>query len=157
MAYWVYILASAPGGTLYVGVTNDLVRRTFEHREGLAEGFTRKYGVKRLVYFEPHDSIIAAIQRHFLRLHDAGKRLKQGGRLLVLAQPVTGLGAEVEEPWVIRLPCQQAPAKPVHIGVAPFFEVHDDDLLLQCRIIRLQLQDILSLTGGVGELALPLK
>jgi putative endonuclease len=63
MAYWVYILASAPGGTLYVGVTNDLVRRTFEHREGLAEGFTRKYGVKRLVYFEPHDSIIAAIQR----------------------------------------------------------------------------------------------
>ena len=63
MAYWVYILASAPGGTLYVGVTNDLIRRTYEHREGLAEGFTRKYGVKRLVYFEAHDSVIAAIQR----------------------------------------------------------------------------------------------
>ncbi|QLH72823.1 GIY-YIG nuclease family protein [Rhodopseudomonas palustris] len=63
MAYWVYILASAPGGTLYVGVTNDLVRRTYEHREGLVEGFTRKYDVKRLVYFEAHDSIIAAIQR----------------------------------------------------------------------------------------------
>jgi putative endonuclease len=63
MSYWVYILASAPGGTLYVGVTNDLIRRTYEHREGLVEGFTRKYGVKRLVYFEPNDSIVAAIQR----------------------------------------------------------------------------------------------
>ena len=63
MSYWVYILASAPRGTLYVGVTNDLVRRTYEHREGLVEGFTRKYGVKRLVYFEAHDSVIAAIQR----------------------------------------------------------------------------------------------
>jgi putative endonuclease len=63
MSYWVYILASSPGGTLYVGVTNDLVRRTYEHREGLVEGFTRKYGVKRLVYFEAHDTVIAAIQR----------------------------------------------------------------------------------------------
>jgi putative endonuclease len=63
MAYWVYILASAPGGTLYVGVTNDLIRRTYEHREGQVEGFTRKYGIKRLVYFEPHDTALAAIQR----------------------------------------------------------------------------------------------
>ena len=63
MSYWVYILASHAGGTLYVGVTNDLVRRIYEHREGLAEGFTHKYGVKRLVYFEPHGSILAAIQR----------------------------------------------------------------------------------------------
>ncbi len=63
MSYWVYTLASHAGGTLYVGVTNDLVRRIYEHREGLAEGFTRKYGVKRLVYFEPHESILAAIQR----------------------------------------------------------------------------------------------
>jgi len=63
MSYWVCILASAPGGTLYVGVTNDLVRRTYEHREGLAEGFTRKYAVKRLVYFEAHDAIVQAIQR----------------------------------------------------------------------------------------------
>jgi len=63
MSYWVYILASAPGGTLYVGVTNDLVRRTYEHREGLADGFTKKYDVKRLVYFEPHDTANAAIQR----------------------------------------------------------------------------------------------
>lgn len=63
MSYWVYILASGVGGTLYVGVTNDLVRRVYEHRKGLAAGFTRKYAVKRLVYFEPHESILAAIQR----------------------------------------------------------------------------------------------
>jgi putative endonuclease len=63
MSYWVYILASAPGGTLYVGVTNDLIRRTYEHREGLVPGFTKKYGVKRLVYYEAHDTAIAAIQR----------------------------------------------------------------------------------------------
>lgn len=63
MSYWVYILAKAPGGALYVGVTNDLVRRTYEHREGLVEGFTRRYGIKRLVYFEPHDFVRDAIQR----------------------------------------------------------------------------------------------
>ena len=61
--FWVYILASKPGGTLYVGVTNDLVRRTFEHREGHAPGFTKKYGVKSLVFYEQHDTAIAAIQR----------------------------------------------------------------------------------------------
>ena len=53
MAYYVYILASKRNGTLYVGVTNDLVRRVYEHREGQADGFTKKYGVKALVYFEP--------------------------------------------------------------------------------------------------------
>ncbi len=63
MAYWVYILASKPDGTLYVGVTNDLVRRVYEHREGLAESFTRRYGIKRLVYFEAHETIAAALQR----------------------------------------------------------------------------------------------
>jgi putative endonuclease len=63
MSYWVYILASGPRGTLYVGVTNDLIRRVYQHREGFVKGFTRKYRVKMLVYFEAHDSIIAAIQR----------------------------------------------------------------------------------------------
>lgn len=63
MSYWVYILASAPRGTLYVGVTNDLIRRVYEHREGFVAGFTKKYDIKMLVYFEAHDSIIAAIQR----------------------------------------------------------------------------------------------
>jgi len=63
MGYWVYMLASGPGGTLYVGVTNDLVRRVYEHRQGLADGFTKKYGVKDLVYFEPHNEIANALQR----------------------------------------------------------------------------------------------
>jgi len=63
MTYWVYILTSKPGGTLYVGVTNDLVRRVYEHREGLAESFTKRYGIKTLVYFEPHDTIAIALQR----------------------------------------------------------------------------------------------
>ncbi|MBR0954164.1 GIY-YIG nuclease family protein [Bradyrhizobium canariense] len=60
---WVYILASAPNGILYVGVTNDLVRRVHEHREGLVPGFTKKYGVKLLVYFERYEDIQTAIQR----------------------------------------------------------------------------------------------
>jgi putative endonuclease len=63
MTYWVYILASGPGGALYIGVTNNLVRRVFEPREGLAESFTRRYRIKTLVYFEAHDTIAAALQR----------------------------------------------------------------------------------------------
>lgn len=59
----VYILASNRNGTLYTGVTSDLVRRIFEHRNGLAEGFTRRHGVHRLVYFEMHESMRAAIVR----------------------------------------------------------------------------------------------
>jgi len=63
MAFWVYMLASKPGGTLYVGVTSDLIRRACEHRNGLAAGFTRRYGVRRLVYFEQYDDPATAIQR----------------------------------------------------------------------------------------------
>ncbi|MEA2879431.1 MAG: putative endonuclease [Hyphomicrobiales bacterium] len=63
MACWVYILASGSGGTLYVGVTNNLVRRVFEHRNGLVRGFTKRYGIKRLVYFEEHATAPLAIQR----------------------------------------------------------------------------------------------
>jgi putative endonuclease len=61
--YYVYILASKLGGTLYIGVTNDLVRRVYEHREKLADGFTKKYDVARLVYFESHGEIEVAITR----------------------------------------------------------------------------------------------
>jgi putative endonuclease len=61
--YYVYILASKIGGTLYLGVTNDLVRRIYEHREKLADGFTKRYGIARLVYFETHSDIEAAITR----------------------------------------------------------------------------------------------
>jgi putative endonuclease len=61
--YWVYILASALGGTLYIGVTNDLVRRVYEHRMGFADGFTKKYGIHRLVYFEQYNEVEIAIRR----------------------------------------------------------------------------------------------
>ena len=61
--YFVYILASKRNGTLYIGVTNDLVRRVWEHREGLVPGFTKKYAVKMLVYFEEFTEISSAIQR----------------------------------------------------------------------------------------------
>ena len=61
--YFVYILASSRNGTLYVGVTNDLVRRTYEHRNDLIEGFTEKYGVHMLVWFEEFGDIRDAIVR----------------------------------------------------------------------------------------------
>jgi putative endonuclease len=61
--FFVYLLASRRNGTLYCGVTNDLARRVFEHREGQAEGFARKYGVSRLVWFEQHSDINEAILR----------------------------------------------------------------------------------------------
>ena len=60
---WVYIMTNRPNGTLYVGVTSDLARRVWEHREGLADGFTKKYGLKQLVYAEPHEDIRSALQR----------------------------------------------------------------------------------------------
>jgi putative endonuclease len=62
-SFYVYILASRIGGTLYIGVTNDLVRRVAEHRQKLAEGFTKKYEIDRLVYFEQFDGAENAIRR----------------------------------------------------------------------------------------------
>ena len=59
----VYILANKRNGTLYVGVTSDLMRRIWEHKNGLIEGFTRRYGVHILVYAERHETMLAAIQR----------------------------------------------------------------------------------------------
>ena len=61
--YYIYIMASGPSGTLYTGMTNDLARRVYEHREGLVEGFTKRYGVKRLVYYETFPTAFDAIQR----------------------------------------------------------------------------------------------
>ena len=69
---WVYILTNRPNGILYVGVTSDLVRRVFEHRSGFVAGFTKRYGLKRLVYFEQFDDIENAIVRE--------KRLKKWNR-----------------------------------------------------------------------------
>jgi putative endonuclease len=70
--YYVYILTNRIGGTLYIGVTNDLVRRVTEHRLKVAESFTKRHGVSRLVYFECFDDIEAAIRRE--------KRLKKWTR-----------------------------------------------------------------------------
>jgi putative endonuclease len=70
--YYVYIVASCRNGTIYVGVTNDIHRRAWEHREGLIPGFTKTYGVKKLVYYESFDDIGMAIHRE--------KRLKKWKR-----------------------------------------------------------------------------
>ncbi|UHQ21332.1 GIY-YIG nuclease family protein [Lysobacter sp. 5GHs7-4] len=59
----VYIMASERNGTLYIGVTGDLIRRAWEHREHAAEGFTKTYGVDQLVWFELHDVFESAIRR----------------------------------------------------------------------------------------------
>ena len=61
--YFVYIMASRRNGTLYIGVTNDVVRRAGEHRDGLVEGFSKKYGCKLLVYIETYSDISGAIWR----------------------------------------------------------------------------------------------
>jgi putative endonuclease len=71
-SFYVYILASRIGGTLYIGVTNDLIRRVAEHRLKLAKGFAEKYEVGRLVYFEQFDDAEHAIKRE--------KRLKSWNR-----------------------------------------------------------------------------
>ena len=75
--YYVYLLASQRNGTLYIGVTGDLVRRIWEHREGAIPGFTRDYDVKRLVWYEQHGDIREAITRE--------KRLKRWKRAWKLA------------------------------------------------------------------------
>ena len=69
---WVYVMTNKPNGTLYVGVTADLRRRAWEHREGVVDGFTKRYRLKRLVYVERHEDIRDAIHRE--------KRLKHWPR-----------------------------------------------------------------------------
>ena len=73
----VYIMASRRNGTIYTGVTSDLVRRVWEHREGVFDGFTEKYGCKLLVWYEVHDEMYEAIKHE--------KRIKGGSRKKKLA------------------------------------------------------------------------
>lgn len=70
--YFVYILASKRNGTLYIGVTSDLLKRVWEHKEKAVEGFTEKYGVDKLVYYEQTGDVMSAIERE--------KRLKKWNR-----------------------------------------------------------------------------
>jgi putative endonuclease len=70
---YVYILASQYNGTLYIGVTSDLIQRIWQHKDNRADGFTKKYGVKRLVWYEQHDSLESSILRE--------KQLKKWNRL----------------------------------------------------------------------------
>jgi len=75
--YYVYVLASRRNGTLYVGVTNNLAKRVWQHREGTASSFTKRYGVTQLVYFERYGQVVDAISRE--------KRLKRWRRAWKLA------------------------------------------------------------------------
>jgi putative endonuclease len=74
----VYILASGRNGTLYVGVTSELRKRVWQHKEGVADGFTKKHGVKALVWFERYDTMEAAITRE--------KQLKKWSRMWKLRE-----------------------------------------------------------------------
>ncbi len=71
-SYYVYIMASQKNGTLYTGVTSDLIKRVHEHKSDSFEGFTKKYSVKKLVYFEQTQDVVSAIERE--------KRLKKWNR-----------------------------------------------------------------------------
>jgi putative endonuclease len=77
MTYHVYILASRKHGTLYIGVTNDIARRVWEHRQGRGSRFVKRYRVTRLVYVETHSEIACAIQPAFA---GAKSRLRAGRR-----------------------------------------------------------------------------
>ena len=84
MGGWIYIMTNRRNGTLYVGVASDLPRRAYQHREGLIDGFTKRYGLKMLVYYEQHADIRSAIARektikHWPRLEGAiGSRHESG-------------------------------------------------------------------------------
>jgi putative endonuclease len=63
VAAWVYIVTNRPNASLYVGITANLPKRIWEHREAVMDDFSKTYGLKRLVYVEPHETILGAIQR----------------------------------------------------------------------------------------------
>ena len=89
-AYYIYILASGVNGTLYIGVTNNLVRRIYEHKNDAVPGFTKKYGVHSLVYYEVANDIESAINRE--------KQLKKWRRDWKLAL-IDGMNPEWKDLW----------------------------------------------------------
>ena len=80
----VYILASKRNGTLYIGVTSNLIKRIWEHKNNLVEGFTERYGIHQLVWYELHDTMKSAIDRE-KRLKEWKRRWK--ARLIESANP----------------------------------------------------------------------
>ena len=92
--YYVYILASRRNGTLYIGVTNNLERRIYEHKNHLVKGFTEKYNVSMLVYFEQTSDIQAALQRE--------KQLKKWNRKwkLDLIESVNPKWKDLSKDWI---------------------------------------------------------
>jgi putative endonuclease len=79
MRYYVYILASKKNGTLYIGLTNNLIKRVNEHKIGLFDGFTKKYNIKRLVYYELTRDITIAI-----RIEKQMKKWKRCWKVLLI-------------------------------------------------------------------------
>ena len=77
----VYIMASRPGGAIYIGVTSDLVQRVWQHKEGLVEGHTNRYNIKDLVWYEAHETMESAISRE-----KALKRWKRAWKLRLIAE-----------------------------------------------------------------------
>ena len=92
--YYVYILASKRNGTLYIGVTNDLQRRIYEHKQNVTSGFTQKYRVHTLVYFEETRDIDAALQRE--------KQLKKWNRKwkLELIEKLNPEWKDISKDWI---------------------------------------------------------
>ncbi|UYO45446.1 GIY-YIG nuclease family protein [Rhodopseudomonas palustris] len=85
---YVYLVASRRNGTLYVGVTSDFPKRVYEHREGLVDGFTKKYGCRLLVWYELHETMLEAITRE--------KQIKAGNRAKKVAL-IEGLNPEWQD------------------------------------------------------------
>ena len=97
MTYWVYILVSKPGGTLCVGVTNNLIGRVYEHREGLAERFIKRHGVEMKVDFGTHEAIGAALRRKKISNTGRGKSIYPSRAILIGANYMMKLFADADD------------------------------------------------------------
>lgn len=104
--YYVYMLASRRNGTLYIGVSNDIVRRTWEHKSDLVDGFTKRYGVHILVWYEWHEDVNAAILRE--------KRMKRWNRAWKIALIEKGNSGwnDRYDRLVGEIPQMEAPGSP---------------------------------------------
>jgi putative endonuclease len=101
-----YILASKPNGTLYIGVTSDLLKRAWEHKNDLVEEFTKRYGVHRLVYYELHEDMVSAIRRE-----KQVKKWNRAWKLELIEESKFGLERFVERN---RLEADKFPGFPFH-------------------------------------------